>query len=66
MSFDPHKLYTHHQRKSHKGQIIQKRPVNPNYAASYEDLKRAILVAQTYGYSISKGISFTDFAICGF
>ena len=65
MSFDPHKLFTHHQNKSHKGQIIQKRPVNPHYAASHEDLKRAILVAKTYGYNISKGISFTEFAICG-
>lgn len=65
MSFDPHKLYTHPQKKSHQGQIIQKRPVDAHYAASHEDLKRAFIVAKTYGYTMSKGISFTEFAVCG-
>lgn len=64
-NFDPFQLYSHKQRASHKGQIIQKRPVNANYAASADELKRAILVVKTYGYSISKTIHFTDFSMYG-
>ena len=65
MSFDPYRLYTHSQKKSHKGQIIQKRAVNPHYAASEEDLKRAFIVAKSYGYSLVKGVHFLDYSIYG-
>ena len=63
MSFDPHKLFTHPQKKSHQGQIIQKRPVDPHYAASHEDLKRAIIVAKTYGYSLVRGLTGFDYSM---
>ena len=65
MSFDPYHLYSHPQKKSHKGQIIQKRPVDTQYAASHEDLQRAFIVAQTYGYTISKTIPFVEYSIFG-
>ena len=56
-NFDPFQLYTHKQKASHKGQILQKRPVNPNYAASAEELKRAILVCKTSGNRIPIGFT---------
>ena len=54
--FDPYQLYIHPQRKSHKGQVIQKKPVNVPYAFTQSDLERAIMIVENYGYSISRGV----------
>lgn len=40
--YDPFRLYTHHQKKSHDGQVIRKKLIPPqNYAISEEMLKQA-------------------------
>lgn len=52
--FDPYYLYSHPQRKTHKGQVIQKRPTDVPYGINDEDMKKAIHVLKNYGYYISK------------
>lgn len=52
--FDPYYLYSHPQKKSHKGQVIRKKPTDVTYGINDQDLKRAITVLTNYGYSISK------------
>ena len=40
--YDPFRLYVHHQKKSHDGQVIRKKLVSrPNYAISEEMIKQA-------------------------
>ena len=51
--FDPHYLYHHPQRQSHKGQIIQKKAVKTSYALTDEDLKKAVEACLAYGYYVS-------------
>ena len=52
--FDPYQLYSHPQRKSHRGQVIQKRPTDVPYGINDHDMKKAITVLTNYGYYISK------------
>lgn len=52
--FDPYFLYSHPQRKSHKGQVIQKKPTDVPYGFNDQDLKRAITIVTNYGYYISR------------
>ena len=56
--FDPQHLYVHHQKKTHKGQIIQKRPTNLEFAASQQDFQKAVKIIQTYGYQIARSLGF--------
>ena len=64
--YDPYYLYTHPQRHSHKGQVIQKRPVKVDYAANQDDLRRALQIVKGYGYTISKTpIINAEFSIYG-
>ena len=50
--FDPYQLYSHPQRKSHKGQVIQKKATEGPYAITQRELERALAVVQTYGYNL--------------
>ena len=52
--FDPHRLYYHSNRKTHKGQIIQKRFVDHDSAFTKEDLDRSFRVLKAYGYYVSR------------
>ena len=52
--FDPHRLYYHSNRKTHKGQIIQKRFVDHDSAFTKEDLDRSFRVLKAYGYYFSR------------
>ena len=56
--FDPQQLFVHHQRKTHKGQVFQKRPTNLQFAASQEDFQKAVQTIQTYGYQITRALGF--------
>lgn len=69
-TFDPHGLYFRSNRKTHKGQIIQKRFVDHDSSFSKEDLTRSFRVLSAYGYytsqtpfidPIAKSISFNIF-----
>ena len=61
--FDPYQLYIHPQRKSHKGQVIQKKSHAPEYAITQRELERALAVVQTYGYNIYPPVAGAHLAI---
>lgn len=48
-NYDPFSLYRHHQRKSHTGQVIRKKPISIRGAYSREDLEKAREVMKAYG-----------------
>lgn len=50
--FDPHALYYHPEKKTHKGQIIQKKPTNLQHAISKSEIPRSISVLKSYGYDV--------------
>ena len=50
--FDPHGLYFKHERKIHKGQIIQKRPTNLHGAITGDEVPRSERVLQGFGYYV--------------
>lgn len=50
--FDPHGVYFHYQKKSHKGQVIQKKPAPNKSAVSKDDIPRAITTLKNFRYTI--------------
>ena len=51
-SFDPYSLFVTPKRKTHRGQIIQQKPQETNYAITKKEIPRSLSVLQTYGYTI--------------
>ena len=51
--FDPQGLYYRPQRKSHKGQVLQKKANTIVYAITESDVKHSINVLNSYGYYVS-------------
>lgn len=56
--FDPHRLYRKQYRKSHKGQIIQQRPVEEKTAISQQDIDKAIKLVRSLNLTVGREIPF--------
>ena len=53
--FDPYSIYkTTRKRSTHNAQVLQKKPVDPSFALTNYDLKRAIDVMKSYHYYFTK------------
>ena len=63
--YDPHGLYINYQKKSHIGQILQKKPTNDYYAITDQDIKKAIQILKSGGYFVSRYSPNTNMAYYG-
>ena len=50
--FDPYGIYTRHQKKTHNGQIIRKKPIALRGAVSTKDYKTIKDYAEALGYQL--------------